>query len=80
MKQDELDLLVALGKELDEFGKAKIIGKTILMHNNRLNYILNKWIDKGWWECGIGPQSGWFTDEGKRVVKSLDPDSPKTTP
>jgi hypothetical protein len=30
----------------------------------RQMYILKKWLDKNWWDCGVTIRSGWLTDEG----------------
>lgn len=25
--------------------------------------LLEKWSDKGWWDCGVSDRTGWFTDK-----------------
>ncbi len=42
--------------------------KRLGMHPKRLNYILEKWTDKDWWEYGVSPQYGWMTDEGHEAA------------
>jgi hypothetical protein len=31
-------------------------------------YYLQKWSDKGWWECGVSLRTGWFTRTAPNVL------------
>ena len=35
-----------------------------LMHHRRLYRVLEKWTDRGWWEYGVSPRTGWLTRAG----------------
>lgn len=66
MKSDELQLLkVALawhgrkGRPLMD-----ALGAEFGMHHKRIQFLLEKWGDKGWWECGVSERTGWLTDKG----------------
>jgi len=37
----------------------------------RADYILRKWIGKGWWKCGVSTVSGWLTDTGRETLSEL---------
>lgn len=37
----------------------------------RQYYLLEKWDDKGYWDCGVSVRSGWATDEGKEYFKRV---------
>ncbi len=34
----------------------------------RAYFIFEKWIGKGWYECGVNLGLGWLTSEGKGVA------------
>lgn len=38
------------------------------IHPNRAQYLFEKWVKKGWWECGVSARTGWVTEKGKGVV------------
>ena len=61
MKADEFALLQALAKERLKPPTSRLqpshVAAKLRMHLNRLNYILSKWANKGWW-------AGWMTMEG----------------
>ena len=44
---------------------AREIATELGMNTKRACYLCEKWIDKGWWECGVNALAGWLTEEGK---------------
>jgi hypothetical protein len=42
-------------------------------HPKQANAILEKVIDRGYVECGVSARTGWLTDKGKALLRSLDP-------
>ncbi len=65
MKEDERQLLNRFQADWTRFpiDHANDMG----MHPKRANYLFEKWIDKGWLECGVTARTGWLTEEGKKV-------------
>lgn len=78
VKQDELDfmrLMAQLGSvyyydtesrtayERDG-GTTFILGRQLGIHDNRIEYLCNKWIDRGWAECGVSARTCWLTKAG----------------
>ena len=72
-KADELELLEALlvfrsfqtgGTEF-----ASHYAKQLGMDWKRCNALLLKWADKRWWEYGVSPRSGWFTELGLEAAR-----------
>lgn len=37
----------------------------------RVEYVLDKWCRRGWWEYGVSLRSGWLTPEGLAEVREL---------
>lgn len=68
MKPDERDLLLAIARLGPHQFPFNVMGS---MHPKRLEYILSKWENKGWFECGVSLRTGWLTDEGKRVARAI---------
>lgn len=72
MKSDERELLRRLVEQTKDpnmisfmpFQIAELIG----MHPKRLHYLCEKWIDKGWLECGVSARTGWLTDVGAAAL------------
>ncbi len=66
MKPDERELLTKAlfwhGNRNRPFMDA--VGDALGMGGNRVHYLLDKWIDKGWWECGVSARTGWLTEKG----------------
>lgn len=53
-------------------GKPYVAGTaTKYSGDKKLMYYLDKWIKKGFWECGVSVRSGWFTEEGIEYFKKL---------
>ncbi len=40
-------------------------GAALDIHPNRVHRICEKWITKGWFECGVSARTGWITDAEK---------------
>lgn len=38
-------------------------GKELSIPDRRLDYLLEKWVGKGWWEYGMCATGGWFEPE-----------------
>lgn len=68
MKPDEAAFLKELAasrpRPTREAPFATDIGVRLGLHPKRAHYLLEKWLDKGWWECGVSVRSGWLTGEG----------------
>ena len=60
MKPDEAKLL----KGIQDGKPPKVVAADLGMHEKRLQYILLKWTDKGWWDYGVSARTGWLTDKG----------------
>jgi len=72
MKPDEPRYYAALKSQVnipflvvDAIGTAHDLG----IHYKRAEYLLNKWIDRGWLDCGISCARPWFTET---APESLD--------
>jgi hypothetical protein len=48
------------------------VGVRLGMHRKRVNYLLLKWSDRGWFDYGTSPGMGWLTDAGKAAAAELD--------
>jgi hypothetical protein len=48
------------------------VASTLGIHHKRATYLLLKWTEKGWWEYGVSPRSGWFTPLGLSVGKDMN--------
>ena len=76
MKPDELKLFLALADEHGgpynpSQGKfARDIGKEMGMHPKRINYLCEKWTQKGRYEYGTCVDLGWLTPQGFIMVKA----------
>lgn len=66
MKADEQQLLTVVREWHGRRDRPFItkIGAAIGIHEKRTGYLLNKWIDKGWLECGVSARTGWLTEKG----------------
>lgn len=78
MKDDERRLLLELARLQDARGRrppedqiATTVGTRDGMHPRRAEYLFNKWIDKGWWECGVSARTGWLTPAGLAKAAAL---------
>ncbi len=67
MKDDECCLLTVLRKRT-KFGHVYVrdLVTELGMNEKRAAYILEKWYDKGWYECGVSIMAGWLTEEGMK--------------
>ena len=74
MKPDELALLKTLAfhrpKQTWTGPNAEDVGISLGMHHKRVDYILNKWTNKGWWNYGVSARTGWLTEAG--VSKAVE--------
>jgi len=74
--KDELQLMAAIAAEGRLLGRrcAKELAEEQGMHPRRAEYIYEKWIRKGWWECGISRRTGWLTEAGWERAAALGED------
>ena len=50
------------------------------MNDRRYHYVLEKWEDRGWWDCGVSTRCGWLTDKGRvALARILAGSSTETT-
>ena len=40
------------------------------IHYKRCWYLLDKWAEKGWYDCGVADDLGWLTPKGIEVAKN----------
>lgn len=81
MKPDEYKLLTTLAamqgtnrlrpRDNDQHVFATTIGHELGIHPKRVCYLLEKWADKGWWECGVSLRTGWLTAKGLEVANRI---------
>jgi helix-turn-helix protein len=65
MKPDERELLIAV--QSGKYPTPLEAGEALGMNAKRISYICEKWINKGWLECGVSARTGWLTEAGKAV-------------
>lgn len=57
------------------------VGAELGIHAKRVEYLLDKWSERGWWDYGISARTGWFTRD---APEDLAPDhgaiAPRTAP
>lgn len=77
MKDDEERLLIAIYNHytlfLSEQSIRDIIQNSPLIQipYKRCMYILEKWVEKGWYDYGVSLDLGWLTEEGKAEAKRI---------
>jgi len=69
IKKDEVCLFAKLKEQVLKAGPsrhvdARHVAEQIGIPEKRLQYILEKWTDKGWWDYGVSACTGWFTEAG----------------
>ena len=65
IKEDELILWKNIWKEINKgikYPDYVEIGKLLGIPNKRINFILQKWNDRGLMNCGVSPRSGWIEE------------------
>lgn len=73
MKPDEALLLATLARERPRQsgdGFATDVATRLGIHPKRAEYLLDKWVSKGWFECGVSLRSGWLTEAGLAAAQS----------
>lgn len=80
MKPDEARLILEVAEIHEKAGGGRVailvpfvdeIADGLGIHAKRAAYLAEKWIKKGWWDCGVSTRSGWFTDAGRAKVAEL---------
>jgi hypothetical protein len=72
-KSDEIYFWNHIKKEVGLYGSAGNSPRDIInkegfsMHHKRAWYLLEKWADKGWYDCGVVLDLGWITPEGMHI-------------
>lgn len=72
MKPDERDLLARLQEETRSaaanpsrrYTSAIEIADTLGMNHKRAEYILHKWVERGWCNYGVSVRQAWLTESG----------------
>ncbi len=75
MKSDERAFLEALRAEHQHVPYRRVgtpvpadeIGEEVGLSAKRVDYLLEKWTQRGWWEYGVSARTGWFTPQGIAV-------------
>jgi hypothetical protein len=67
MKPDERDLLLAVFR--GDF--ARYAGVALGIPAKRVEYLCQKWTDRGWYDYGIAVDTGWLTTAGRQEVARL---------
>lgn len=62
-KPDEIELM----RWALEHGS--VIDKAGTYESKRVRRILEKWIERGWWDCGVSPWAGWLTEAGREALR-----------
>jgi hypothetical protein len=77
MKLDERKFLIELGrvrpKQTVDGPTAEDVGLRLGLSTTRINFILNKWDIRGWWDCGVTLRSGWLTKLGRWAAAASEP-------
>lgn len=73
MKKDEKQLLKECQRWEGACMPAMDIAFLLEIDDKRAAYILNKWIKKNWYECGVSIRHGWLTKEGINAKQTQDP-------
>jgi hypothetical protein len=69
MKPDEralLEHLLAVTREhkaRGEFAHMRRFVEAYPINQKRAWYLLGKWYDKGWFDCGVSLGAGWFNED-----------------
>jgi len=50
-----------------EYETPREVGESLGMNPKRVQFLLEKWNDKGYMECGVNEGNGWMTPEGIEV-------------
>lgn len=72
-KPDEIELYARLREARTSAYKTGApwpneIAEILGMPPNRMYYLLEKWVDKDWWEYGVSLRCGWFTEDAPEVL------------
>lgn len=68
MKPDERLLLLAVARLGPHQFPFNVAGN---MHPKRLNYLLEKWTSKGWFDYGVSARTGWLTPLGLVIAGEI---------
>jgi hypothetical protein len=63
-KSEEKFLLYLIHGARQQRENLRPILATLHIPNKRIEYLLYKFSDKGWYEWGVSPMVGWLTEEG----------------
>lgn len=69
-RDDEMQFRAAIADAVrsgEKTPSARQIAAYLGMNQKRAWYLCDKWMSKGWWDCGVNALSGWLTDKGKVV-------------
>lgn len=72
MKFDEIYFLFLIAdKDSSQSVRDIINSDSCNIHHKRCWYLLNKWVNKGFYEYGVTLDLGWLTDKGVKFVEEL---------
>ncbi len=74
-REDEMQFRSAITNAIragEKLPSARKIAAEIGLNQKRAWYLCDKWISKGWWDCGVNALSGWLTDDGKVIFGLVD--------
>ena len=74
VKEDEMRFRAAVLAQYDRPDPplhVRDIAEQVGLHSKRAEYICQKWTEKGWWDYGVSPTSGWLTDKGRVEMRIL---------
>lgn len=71
MKEDEKIFMLWMLYEDSKNGVIKTFNFPFSVHRKRNWYLLEKWCDRDYIECGTSINFVWLTDEGRKFLKKL---------
>jgi hypothetical protein len=71
MKPDKLKLAAILLKTPPYTPPKISLLKSSSISRNRLESILHKWYDNGWYDYGLNIQCGWLTNDGRHILDCI---------
>lgn len=60
----------------DLFAYARELAEELEINANRAQFLCEKWVDKGWADCGISPLACFFTPQAPEWISSDDTGPP----
>ena len=78
MKDDEREFLCRIAfhhmgsNEFTRAGWGLVVQEQEMKMNwKRAEWLYEKWMRKGWWNCGVSPRTGWLEEKGYQAALEI---------